>query len=161
MPHDIDWVFKEMCSGAVNDLNGSKSDPILMKYGEKWTKYIGNKVWTIHPDPFWTYPHDYSLLKKDDKKLYSELSEADLLIFKGDLNYRKLVGDLKWNPTDTFQESLQGFHPAPVVTLRTLKADVVTGLAEGQAEAAQKQDPKWMINGEWGVIQLCKEIQKL
>ena len=120
MPHDIDWVFKEMCSGAVNDLNGSKSDPILMKYGEKWTKYIGNKVWTIHPDPFWTYPHDYSLLKKDDKKLYSELSEADLLIFKGDLNYRKLVGDLKWNPTDTFQESLQGFHPAPVVTLRTL-----------------------------------------
>ena len=35
------------------------------------------------------------------------------------------------------------------------KADVVTGLSEGQAENAQSQDEKWLINGEWGVIQSC------
>jgi len=147
-----------MCSGATNDLKSSENSeitPILVKYGEKWKDFLQNGMWSIHPDPFWTFPHDFSLMKKDDKVLYQTLSEADLLIFKGDLNYRKLVGDLKWKPTDTFKESLQGFHPAPLVALRTLKADVVTGLSEGQAENAQSQDEKWLINGEWGVIQSC------
>ena len=125
MPQDFDWVLNEMCSGAPNDIQSEKSEnsditPILVKYGEKWKSYLEDGIWSIHPDPFWTYPHDYSLMKSDDKLLYQTLSEADLLIFKGDLNYRKLVGDLNWKPTDTFKESLQGFHPAPLVALRTL-----------------------------------------
>merc|ERR1711974_596039 len=98
-------------------------------------------------------------MAKEDPQLYSILSEASLLIFKGDLNYRKLVGDLKWKPTDTFYESLQGFHPAPLVTLRTLKADVVVGLKEGQASKAQEVDSEWMTNGNWGLIQFCDKIQ--
>ena len=35
------------------------------------------------------------------------------------------------------------------------KADVVTGLSEGQAENAQSLDEKWLTNGEWGLIQFC------
>ena len=123
MPQDFEWVLNEMCSGATNDLKSSENSeitPILVKYGEKWKDFLQNGIWSVHPDPFWTFPHDFSLMKKDDKVLYQTLSEADLLIFKGDLNYRKLVGDLKWKPTDTFKESLQGFHPAPLVALRTL-----------------------------------------
>ena len=39
------------------------------------------------------------------------------------------------------------------------KADVVTGLSEGQADKLSEEDPNWMINGEWGVIQFCGRIQ--
>jgi hypothetical protein len=161
MPNDINWLFDEMAQGASNDLSSSEKKPILVKYGEKWQKYLDTKVWTVHPDPFWTWPHDYSLLKEDCPSLYQDLEQASLVIFKGDLNYRKLVGDLKWKPTETFTAALQGFHPAPLVALRTLKADVVTGLTDGQVESTHDLDSNWMVNGEWGIIQFCNKIVSL
>ena len=49
----------------------------------------------------------------------------------------------------------QGFLPSNVASLRTLKADVVTGLAPGKAEETAKKDPNWMTGGDWGVVQLA------
>ena len=36
------------------------------------------------------------MMASTDPALYKELGEADLLIFQGDLNCRKLDGDLNW-----------------------------------------------------------------
>ena len=47
------------------------------------------------------------MMASTDPALYEELGEADLLIFKGDLNYRKLIGDLNWETTVTFKTALQ------------------------------------------------------
>lgn len=146
---DFNWT--------LNILGGEKSDnhPSLFTLGERWQGYMRSGEWTVTTDPFWTYPHVYSELETTDPQLHSTLAEAKLVIFKGDLNYRKLVGDLNWETTVPFKTSLQGFNPTNILSLRTLKADVVTGLEAGQAENLYTQDKEWMVNGNWGVIQFA------
>ena len=101
-------------------MRSDDSDRRIDWLGRRWRGYLDDKIWSVHPDSFWTYPHDFSAMRSADPKLYSELSESVLVIFKGDLNYRKLVGDLSWDPTESFEKALQGFHPGPLVALRTL-----------------------------------------
>ena len=87
--------------------------------------------------------------------LYAQLAASDLVIFKGDLNYRKLVGDLDWARTTPFDQALGDFRPTKVLALRTLKADVVVGLKEGVATKLDQSCPDWMTNGQYAVIQMC------
>ena len=84
--------------------------------------------------------------------LHAELASMDLVILKGDVNYRRLVGDVHWPPTTPFEQAT-AYFPAPLVALRTMKAELIVGLDEGQAEGLSKKDPEWMVNGRRGLIQ--------
>jgi len=143
---DITWTINQMSMGLDN------TSP-LAELSRKWSSYFQTGVWVVKADSFWTLPHSFNHMANTDPGLYQELSEADLVIFKGDLNYRKLVGDLNWETTASFKSALQGFLPSSVLSLRTAKADVMVGLEPGQAEMITKVDPQWMVSGQWGVIQ--------
>jgi len=91
-------------------------------------------------------------MKSLDNDLYSKLSQSFLIISKGDLNYRKLVGDVFWEPTVPFTEAVGNFKPSKLVALRTLKSDITCGLAEGLAEHISKNDPDWLKIGKYAVI---------
>jgi len=143
---DITWTINQLSMGLEN------TSP-LAELSRKWSSYFKTGVWVVKADSFWTYPHSFNLMADTDPVLYQELGEACLVIFKGDLNYRKLVGDLNWETTATFKSALQGFLPTSVLSLRTAKADVMVGLEPGQAERITKVDPQWMVSGQWGVIQ--------
>jgi hypothetical protein len=84
--------------------------------------------------------------------LYGDLASADLVIAKGDANYRRLVGDAHWPPTASFRRAT-AYFPAPLVTLRTLKSELILGLRVGDAERLQALDPQWRVNGKRGVVQ--------
>ncbi len=84
--------------------------------------------------------------------LQTDLASNDLVIVKGDANYRRLHGDAHWPFTTPFEYVVRYF-PAPMVALRTLKGEHVVGLSEQQVEHLQKQDPDWLINGKRGTIQ--------
>ena len=75
--------------------------------GSRWKNYVSVGDWEILVDPFWTYPHVYSEMEGCDPQLYAALAQANMLIFKGDLNYRKLVGDINWETTASFKTALQ------------------------------------------------------
>ncbi|KAL4237614.1 hypothetical protein ACF0H5_002328 [Mactra antiquata] len=148
---DFDFTFQHFMQS--NSLATSQ-------FVTQWKNRLDSGTWKFVVNDFWTSPFPYCEMRKHSPDLYSELSNSSLLIFKGDLNYRKLVGDRSWPPSTDFDTSLQGFSPAPLCTLRTLKADVVTGLCEGKAETIEKQDKNWMINGQWAVIEFAEGMKK-
>lgn len=100
----------------------------------------------------WVLKHFYRMAEVAGD-LYQYLAAAHLVIFKGDLNYRKLLGDMNWHPTEQFPTCLRGFCPTNFCTLRTLKADLICGLPPGKAEELQSLNDQWLITGEYGVIQ--------
>jgi hypothetical protein len=82
----------------------------------------------------------------------AELARSDLLISKGDANYRRLLGDRHWNFTTPFAEAAAPL-PVPVLALRTLKSEVAAGLSQDQVERLDAEDPEWAVNGRWGLLQ--------
>lgn len=84
----------------------------------------------------------------------AELARADLVISKGDANYRRLMGDRHWPFTTPF-EDVVSYFPAPLLALRTLKAEVASGLTEAQVDRLNDEDPDWLVSGRWGLIQFA------
>ena len=86
-------------------------------------------------------------------ELPKELSLSDLIIFKGDLNYRRLVGDNYW-AYETETSSIIDYFQADILISRILKCEVVVGLEADAVPDREKTD--WMFNGNYGLIELVK-----
>ncbi|KAI9428429.1 hypothetical protein H4582DRAFT_1866198 [Lactarius indigo] len=85
--------------------------------------------------------------------VWNALRESGLVIFKGDLNYRKLTGDVQW-PVDTSFETAVGplAYAFPLLSLRTNKADVVVGVPHSVADALDARGEKWRVNGRYALV---------
>jgi hypothetical protein len=105
-------------------------------------------------DLFWTAPLVFWEMPEE---LRSELAQSRLILSKGDANYRRCLGDRKWPFTTSFQD-IVCYFPAPFVALRTLKSELAAGLQSDQVETLNHEDPQWLTNGQWGVIQLVEPM---
>ncbi|MFE3639263.1 damage-control phosphatase ARMT1 family protein, partial [Streptomyces sp. NPDC059168] len=115
-----------------------------------WAAMADGRV-TVRAHPFSSAPLPYADLPDD---LRAEFAPATLTVVKGDLNYRRLVGDRRWPPTTSFQEVTAGF-PGPVAALRTLKSDVITGLsATTEAALVAAEGQRWRTAGTHALIQV-------
>jgi hypothetical protein len=114
--------------------------------------HIRQRRLELKDDFFWTSPLYFWEMPD---YIRQELSASDLVISKGDANYRRLSGDLDWHPTTPFQDVVRYF-PAPLLALRVLKAELALGLTTVQVKNLDDQDPDWKFNGNWAVIQFHK-----
>ncbi|MEU3981061.1 damage-control phosphatase ARMT1 family protein [Streptomyces sp. NPDC026672] len=111
---------------------------------------------TVRAHSFSCAPLPYADMPDD---LRAEFAAATLTVFKGDLNYRRLVGDRTWPPTTPFQDAT-AYFPGPVAALRTLKSDVVTGLAPAtEAALTAAEGERWRVAGTHALIQVRESEQ--
>ena len=124
---------------------------------------IGRRLWnamskgtlTIRTHPFLFAPLPFHDIPDD---LRSELTGSTLTIVKGDLNYRRLVGDQLWAATEPFAGLVSHF-PSPVAALRTLKSDVAVGLDAAVVARLDATGESWRTSGTYGLIQVCSPAQ--
>ncbi len=98
--------------------------------------------------PFWTSPLAAWQMPAD---LAHELDSSALLIWKGDANYRRLLGDRHWS-IDTPFASVVSYFKAATLAMRTCKSEIAVGISP---ECVPNRDETWMYNGKWGLIQFA------
>lgn len=146
---DWNWILESLSASEDRD---------MADVGRRWKSKVEDGSWRLHVHPFWTLPHDFQSMNSVAPDLHRSLAESRLIIFKGDLNYRKLFSDRKWPYTTAVPVAVQNFLPAPICTLRTLKCDLAVGLEVGQAEKAQAENSDWMLTGTYAVIQFLASL---
>jgi hypothetical protein len=75
---------------------------------QHWTSVYAEGQLVLRPNNFWTAAGSYWRLPKSEPALYEDLKTSELVIFKGDLNYRKLTADVR--PSCPLQSSSQALY---------------------------------------------------
>ncbi len=123
--------------------------PAARGLGARLTAALETGQLHLAPDPYWNSPRPLWNLPPRLAKLFAP---ARLVLFKGDLNYRRLVGDAIWPEGVSLADATRGF-PAPLVALRSLKSDPIVGLPPGLPARLDALDPAWRVNGKRGLFQ--------
>ncbi|KAK6442140.1 Hairy/enhancer-of-split with YRPW motif protein 2 [Oleoguttula sp. CCFEE 5521] len=153
----------EAASNATPAPLSADEEKSLKSLFEHWsTLYAEGKI-IMRANPFWTEGGSFWRMPKTAPELFEDLKESELVIFKGDLNYRKLTADGMWDPATPFSTAIGPLGPKSglrVLTLRTCKADVVVGLPSGKDEELRAMEGgggdsgarKWAWSGKWAVV---------
>ncbi|GLB44649.1 putative DUF89 domain-containing protein [Lyophyllum shimeji] len=160
----LDISFLAPSSGTGKDSSVPGSDhlkPMVMR----WKNYVDRGAFSLSVPldtplggngtaaEFWTSPWPYWNMETLAPELFKSLKESDLVIFKGDLNYRKLTGDVQWPAWTQFESAIGPLASAfPILSLRTSKADVVVGVDKETADRLDKSGEKWRVNGRYALI---------
>ncbi|KAI0403350.1 DUF89-domain-containing protein [Xylaria palmicola] len=129
----------------------------------EWAAMHAEGQLILRPNRFWTHAGSFWRLPAEAGDLFDDLKSSELVVFKGDLNYRKLTGDAAWDPTTPFTEAIGPLGPRSgvnVLALRTCKADVVVGLQPGEDERLRAMEGgggdsgarEWAWSGKWAVV---------
>ncbi|KIF78840.1 hypothetical protein QR77_14790 [Streptomyces sp. 150FB] len=133
------------CVRRLGEASGSAGET-----GGRLREAMGSGQLAVRTHEFFCAPFPYSAMPDG---LRGELACATLTLVKGDLNYRRLVGDRRWPGTTPFAE-LTSYFPGPVAALRTLKCDVVAGLDPDVLANLEGGGQEWRTSGTHALIQV-------
>jgi len=157
---DWDWILNSCVYGQLFEDASEAEWDSLRTLGHRWKQYEKEGKWRYEAHPFWCTGYTFWDLHSEAPDLFQHLSESDLVIFKGDLNHRKLTYDCH-APLDTpFATAIGPLASEPgaprVASLRTIKSDVVVGIPSGVGEKLDEEEPGWKISGKYAVVLLSE-----
>jgi len=135
---------------------GLKPSSVISKLGERLQVAFDEGRLRLAANLFW---NSANFAWDMPRQLQRVFDDSNIVVLKGDANYRRFVGDALWDPTTDFTEVMGGF-PSPLVALRTLKSDPVVGLAEEQVRTLDATDAHWRHNGQRGLVQFARRKPK-
>lgn len=148
----IDDFSKLVSALTKNGKNTELLDFISKKKIEAWT------------NDFWVEPYYFDKMSGD---LKNHFDKSDFVIIKGDLNYRRLVGDFNTNCANKKKSSIKKVETLkkrclfknklkkniPLVAPRVLKSDVFVEIDTVFEAIGRNSDSQFKTDGKWGVIQ--------
>uniref|UniRef100_A0A060SXL4 Sugar phosphate phosphatase n=1 Tax=Blastobotrys adeninivorans TaxID=409370 RepID=A0A060SXL4_BLAAD len=174
-PKLIPWFVSDVLPSDFANIFNQMKDPNFFESKVESLDLVANKLAQYHENgqliirtsPFWTSAKPFWEIREGGKcggdAVRKDLLESKLVIFKGDLNHRKLLFDLAWPRTTKFTEAIgpAASNGVKIFTLRTCKADTCTGLPEGKEEDLEKEwlalghtNPReWCWMGKYAVVQ--------
>ncbi|KAF9270715.1 DUF89-domain-containing protein [Marasmius fiardii PR-910] len=160
---DWNWLLNSMVYGQLFPKASEMEMESLRRLGLRWKQYEKEGKWVYEQHPFWCTGYTFWNLLSEAPDLFLHLSRSDLVIFKGDLNHRKLTYDCHApasTPFDIAIGPMASSAGAPkIASLRTIKSDVVVGLGDEGDELAEKLDKEeagWKISGKYAVVLLSE-----
>lgn len=122
-------------------------------YGHRLWSAMADGRLAVRAHPFSCAPLPYAAMPDD---LREDFASATVTVLKGDLNYRRLVGDRLRPPTTPFTD-VTAYFPGPVAALRTLKSDVIVGLdARTETALVAAEGQRWRTSGTRAVVQVAR-----
>ncbi|KAJ9119330.1 hypothetical protein QFC24_005801 [Naganishia onofrii] len=110
LPYDFTWAIESLKDESFFTQHApdiTSSDLSALKaLGERWSRHMDSEVFKLSiptttplgspsSADFWTTQYSYQYLPTEAPELLAELKKSTLVIFKGDLNYRKCVPFLR------------------------------------------------------------------
>lgn len=141
---DIDYLLN-----VLRDDVSTQAQELLRRINS--LKKTGNIIFKSHE--FWNSPHHFYDMPHD---LEYELEKSDLIIFKGDANYRRVFGDREL-PHELVVTDHANFLPSRSLAIRILKSEILVGMKNIHVEEISQKDKDWLVNGKYGIIQLLKQ----
>ena len=152
---DFKYLIEGFANGTVYDALNPTDEIELQEAGKYWRDLIHSGKLEFRAELFWTTQHPFGRLPLVEPALFEDLADADLVVYKGDLNYRKLTYDGMWPHSTPFNKALGPLakkhdgQGARTLVLRTAKADVRVGLKPGQDKALEEG---WTRHGKYAMV---------
>ncbi len=154
--NDKDYTFK-VISETIE-----KSKTIIDNHKQEYRnaieslkKMFDNNEAEISSSFIWNMPTPYEDVVSQEKE-GSFFTGHDLLIVKGDLNYRRLCRDMTWHYLKRL-EKLTKYITCPTLVIRSFKSNLIVDYDRTKYYAHSKEDADWKTNGTYGVIAFMKK----
>jgi uncharacterized protein with ATP-grasp and redox domains len=144
---DLEYLIEKLTASLI---------PSACKLGENIVHLLHSNRLILRNSPALGLPVCFC---EDEALTHDTFENADLVIFKGDLNYRYFIGDRRW-PHTTGKNFFSDRFGRSAVTLRTLKSEVLVGLPPETAAKTSQFEQGWLTNGHYGIIQAFTGINE-